>query len=76
MITWIDLIELPSQADFLNKLSDDACSDVDYAHAVRVWDAFNCETFGDYHDVYLQLDVLLLTDFLKNLEKHVLIITD
>ena len=61
--------ELPSQADFLNKLSGDACSDVDYAHAVRVWDVFNCETLGDYHDVYLQLDVLLLTDFFEKFRK-------
>ena len=29
---------------------------------MRVWDAFNCETLGDYHDIYLQLDVLLFTD--------------
>ena len=48
--------ELPPQEKFFNKLSGDSCSDVDYAHAVRVWDAFNCETLGDYHDVYLQLD--------------------
>ena len=55
--------ELPPQSAFFNMLSGDACSDADYAHAVRIWDAFDCETLGDYHDVYLQLDVLLLADF-------------
>ena len=40
-----------------------------YAHAVRVWDAFECETMGDYHDVYLQLDVLLLTDVFEKFRK-------
>ena len=57
--------ELPSQDAFFNKLSGDSCSDSDYAHATRVWDAFGCETMGDYHDVYLQLDVLLLADFFE-----------
>ena len=42
---------------------------VDYEHAVWVWDAFGCETMGDYHDVYLQLDVLLLTDFFEKFRK-------
>ena len=27
--------------------------------------------FGDYHDVYLQLDVLLLVDFFENFDVHV-----
>ena len=38
------------------------CSDSEYA---RVWDAFGCQTIADYHDVYLQLDVLLLADFFQ-----------
>ena len=55
--------ELPPQEAFYNKLSGNSCSDIDYVHATRVWEAFGCETMGDYHDVYLQLDVLLLADF-------------
>ena len=34
-----------------------------------MWDAFGCETIADYHDVYLQLDVLLLTDFFERFRK-------
>ena len=58
-----DETSLPSQDAFL---SGSTCSDTDYIHATRVWDAF-CfwETIADYHDVYLQLDVLLLADFEK-----------
>ena len=52
---------LPSQDASFNKLSGSSCSGADYAHATRVWDAFVCETIADYHDVYLQLDVMLLT---------------
>ena len=61
-----DEVELPSQAAFHNKLSGDSCTDADYEHAAAIWNAFGCETMGDYHDVYLQLDVLLLVDFFEN----------
>ena len=28
----------------------------------RFWEAFNCKTLKDYHDIYLESDVLLLLD--------------
>ena len=34
-----------------------------------MWDAFGCETIADYHDLYLQLDVLLLTDFFEKFRR-------
>ena len=34
-----------------------------------MWDAFGCESMGDYHDVYLQLDVLLLADFFEKFRR-------
>ena len=55
-----DETSLPSQDASFNKLSGSTCSDTDYTHATRVCDAFGCETISDYHDIYLQLDVLLL----------------
>ncbi|CAB5371009.1 unnamed protein product [Rhizophagus irregularis] len=33
-----------------------------YDHAQRVWEEAKCETFGDYHDLYLRTDVLILAD--------------
>ena len=36
---------------------------LEYTHATRVWDTFRCKTIADYHNIYLQLDVLLLADF-------------
>ena len=56
---------LPPQEAFYNKLSGNSFTDIDYAHATRVWEAFGCESMGDYHDVYLQLEVLLLADFFE-----------
>jgi len=33
-----------------------------YKRAVEVWVAFECKNLWDYHDLYLKLDVFLLTD--------------
>ena len=64
-----EVTALPSQDAFFTKLSDSSCLDADYVHAVDVWEAFGCETLGDYHDVYLQLDVLLLADFFEKFRR-------
>ena len=64
-----DETSLPSQDAFFNKLSGSTCSDTDYTHATRVWDAFGCETIADYHDIYLQLGVLLLADIFETFRK-------
>ena len=60
-----DQTELPSQDAFFSKLSESPCSDSEYTHATRVWTAFGCRIMVDYHDIYLQLDVLFLADFLE-----------
>ena len=60
---------LPSQDSFFSKLSGCPCSDSEYTHATRVRDAFGCETIAHCHDIYLQLDVLLLADVFKKFRK-------
>ena len=34
-----------------------------------MWNAFGCQIIADYHDVYLQLDVVLLTDCFEKLRR-------
>jgi hypothetical protein len=53
---------LPSREDFYDDLNEEAVSDQDYLFAQRVWTAFGCKTLGDFHDLYLKTDVLLLAD--------------
>ena len=57
---------LPPQEAFYSSLSDEGITDDDYKHAQEVWDTFDCRNIGDYHDLYLKTDVLLLADVFEN----------
>lgn len=48
-----------------NQLIKKEISDDEYNHAKLVWETMNCETFLDYHNLYLKLDVLLLADIME-----------
>ena len=37
-------------------------SDKEYKHAIKFWKKFQMKTMKDYHELYLQCDVLLLAD--------------
>ena len=50
-------------------MNDETISEADYKHAQTVWKKFDLENMGDYHDLYLKADVLLLADVFENFRK-------
>ena len=58
---------LPEKEHFYSNLSMENITDADYAHAKRVSQDFETKNLGEYHDLYVQSDKLLLAD-LKNFE--------
>ena len=54
--------KLPDRSKFFSSLKDECISEKGYLKAVDVWNVFQINTMGDYHDLYLKTDVLLSAD--------------
>ena len=62
-------IKLPEKGKFYSSLSGKGIRDEEYAHAKQVWETFGCRNFGNYHDLYVATDTLLLADVFENFRK-------
>ena len=50
--------QLPGKEAFFSSLTKSGISDQEYAHAMTVWNIFECETMQDFHDVYVKIRCL------------------
>ena len=68
MYSWerFDETSLPDKKTFYSELNLEDISDKDYEHAQKVWEVFRIKNLGEYHDIYVQSDVLLLADVFEN----------
>ena len=57
---------LPNKKPFYSELNLEDITDKDYAHAQKVFEELKLKNFGDYHDLYVESNTLLLADVFKN----------
>ena len=57
---------LPSKESFYSNLNMEDIDDIDYRHGNNVFNKFKLNNLGDYHDLYVQSDTLLLADVFEN----------
>ena len=51
---------------FYSELNLEDITDKDHAHAQKVREVFEVKNLGEYHDLYVQCDTLLLEDVFEN----------
>lgn len=69
--SWLDSEEkfqdvFPAKEAFFNDLTEENISQENYDHALNVYNHFNCQNMGDYAELYLSTDVLLLADVFES----------
>ena len=60
------LIELPPIDAFYSSLSEETITPEEYERSQKMWREFNIKNMQQYHDLYLNLDFLLLADVFEN----------
>ena len=58
--------KLPNKSDFYSSLNVEDISEIDYRHATKVFNRFNIKYLGEYHDLYVQSDTLLLAEIFNS----------
>ena len=72
---WFDSIKKleetkwPYIEEFYSKLNDENITEEDYECAQNVWKKFKIKNMREYHDLYLNTDVILLADVFENVRK-------
>ena len=61
-----DETSLPDKEPFYSSLNMENNDDIDYIHGNNVFKKFKLKNLGEYHDLYVQSDTLLLADVFEN----------
>ena len=63
---YMDSWEKFNEESFYSKLNKEGITDEDYAHAQKVWKVSEIKNLGEYHELYVQSNMLLLADVFEN----------
>ena len=58
--------KLPYKSDFYSSLDMEDISEIDYRHALKVFNKLNIKNLEEYHDLYVQSDTILLADVFES----------
>ena len=72
----IQLKSLPEKEDSYSHLNIEDITDADYVHAKTVCKDFEIKNLGEYQDLYIQSNILLLADVFENFRNMCLKIYD
>ena len=61
-----DETELLDKEAFYSNLNMEYITNIDYNHANKIFKKFRLKNLGEYHDLYVQSDTLLLSDVFEN----------
>ena len=61
-----DETSLPNKESFYSNLNMENIEDIDYRHSNNVFKRFKLKNLGEYHDLYVKSDFLLLADVFEN----------
>ena len=61
-----DETSLPNKKSFHSSLNVENIDDIDYRHGNNVFKKFKSKNLGEYHDLYVQSETLLLADVIEN----------
>ena len=57
---------LPDKEAFYSELNLKDITDKDYEHAQNVWKVFEVKNLGEFHDLYVESETLLLAEVFEN----------
>ena len=58
----VDETSLSNKESLCSNLNMENIDDIDYRHGNNVFKRFKLKNLGEYHDLYVQSDILLLAD--------------
>ena len=61
-----DETSFPNKESFYSNLDMENIDDFDYRHGNKLFKRFKLKNLGEYHDLYVQNDTLLLADVFEN----------